>query len=100
MIDDAVFALAELAAAALIVALLAVPIYSSARGVAQAATAYSVAAALNETARNGSVATIYTTVPVSLNRGRVGPYQAVVSGSLSGALCIHVVSGVAEPCGA
>ncbi len=60
--DDAVFALAELAAAALIVALLAVPIYSSARRVA-ALNAQQAVEPLSGLPP-GSIATVYTTVPV------------------------------------
>ncbi len=86
MIDDAVFALAELAAATLIVVLLAVPLYSSAQQVARVNTQQVVNESIEELSRNGSIAVIYTSIPVAAPWGS--------------ATCIEIVGGELEPCGA
>ena len=101
MLDEAVFYLGLLAGAVIVLAHIAYPLKTNAVETARLNTAYSVALILNETCRNGSITTIYTTTPVSIADGRVdGVFPVASSGSANATSCILQVGGVVRPCGA
>lgn len=100
MMDEAVFYLGLLAGAVIVLAFIAYPLKTNAVDTARLKTAYSVALILNETCRNGSITTIYTTGPVSVADGRVdGVFPVRSSGSVGQATCIAQVSGEVVACG-
>ena len=101
MLDETVFYLGLLAGAAFIAAFMAYPLLRNASSVARLNTAYSVAAALNETCRNGSVAVVYAARPVSVSGGRVdGVFRVSASGSVDSSTCLLQVGGEVVACGA
>ena len=99
MLDETIFYLGLLAGMVIVLAYIVHPLKTSVAQTVKLNTAYSVALILNETCRNGSVATIYTTVPVSVTGGKVdGVFPVRSSGNVNATACITQVSGGVIAC--
>lgn len=90
--DEALFYLALLAGAVIVVAFFAAPISRAKHSVAVDWASSIVAGSLRELPR-GSVLKVYASVPLGVSDGRIGSFYAPVNGSARGTCLTFVASG-------